>query len=503
MPEEEEEEAYEDFENFEPEEAPAIPPVKPPSIVNFFIEQNKAEAMRKTPQINEAEIKEMLRKKWKEELGKSDQQQWKRQHKKLTKRFERLLELYSNAHPEFDKAAYIASQSTQSSKQRNKNKSTADKLSARGQRKRGGYATKRQGNKNSYDIITFSDGEGNGPPSKKRRLNTSNTAFQEDTNMEEKLMKSETNNNSNNSNNDTKPLHLLDDLLQDMKKNGPRRSRKQDDDIVLDDSTKALLDKLMNDMSEAAKRDWQCNIDKKPAIHMLESLDRVKSELQKKRYFKLLLDEGLLDRLRDWLHPFPDGSLPPQKIRDDLLPIIQAFPLHKEDDLNEHLTSSAERARDPAYQEELLPERKGFAETLMNLWASKFESRENKQLLCGMINKWLYKIENANIDYGEIRDELGERKAEIMQRRDVLQKQKQDFNVGPRKRAKVPERAWFDFAVIPRSKIDESEGGPAANREGVKKSKFASFDQRFQKQKKSATAKRVGPSINGRLNLKG
>ncbi|ETO36846.1 transcription factor protein [Reticulomyxa filosa] len=112
--------------------------------------------MRKHPHISEAEIREILRKKWREELGKSDQQQWKRQHKKETKRFEKLLELYSNAHPEFDKEAYIASQSTQSNKQR-KNKSTSEKIRSRRQHKSGGYATKRQGHKKSYDIITFSD----------------------------------------------------------------------------------------------------------------------------------------------------------------------------------------------------------------------------------------------------------------------------------------------------------------------------------------------------------
>ncbi|ETO28629.1 hypothetical protein RFI_08501 [Reticulomyxa filosa] len=364
--------------------------------------------------------------------------------------------------------------------------------------------------------------EGNEPALKKRRLNTDTIASQEDANMEDKAVKSETHDNSNS---DKKPVHLLDELVQGLKKPS-RRSKKTDDLISADDATKALLDQLMADMAEAAKKDWQCNKAKQPATHMLRMLDRVKSELQKKHYFKLLLDEGMLDRLRDWLHPFPDGSLPPQKIRDELLPIIDAFPLHKEDDLNEYLTTSAEKARDTAYQEELLPNRKGFAETIMNLWASKYESRENKQLLHGMINsqsftipnlttcplqccdatfaqKWMYKIENANVDYGEIRDELGERKAEIMQRRDILQRQKQDFDSGPRKRARVPEKAWFDFAVIPRSRIDESEsGGPAANRANVKKSKFASLDERLHK-KKGATAKKVGPSVSGRLSLKG
>jgi len=184
-----------------------------------------------------------------------------------------------------------------------------------------------------------------------------------------------------------------------------------------------------------------------------------------------------------------------------MLPIIESFPFHKEDDLNECLANSAERAQEESRDDNLF-RRKGFAETLMDLWASKYESKENKQLLHRMINKWLYKIENANIDYGEIRDELGERKAEIMQRQDILQQQKQEFNLEPRKRARVPEKAWFDFAVIPRSKIDESEsGGPANNRETIKKSKFAALDQRLQKQKKSATAKRIGPSVNGRIHL--
>ena len=98
----------------------------------------------------------------------------------------------------------------------------------------------------------------------------------------------------------------IDDLFREIS-SGSKRVIRDPDKFKPADSDKISMQNLVESM--------RSNIAHKPAINTSLLLDTVTNELSKKLFHKYYLDDtDILEALRDWIHPLPDGSLPALRI---------------------------------------------------------------------------------------------------------------------------------------------------------------------------------------------
>ena len=108
----------------------------------------------------------------------------------------------------------------------------------------------------------------------------------------------------------------------------------------------------------------------KPAIHKLKLLSEVDNILSLRHMHETLLYEGVLNVLKSWLSPLPDGTLPNVMIRGTLLRILQLMNIRPYDDKLDKLKSS------------------GIAKIVMFLFKVSDETAENKKIARGLIQGW-------------------------------------------------------------------------------------------------------------------
>ncbi|KAI8620585.1 hypothetical protein BC830DRAFT_1098532 [Chytriomyces sp. MP71] len=106
-----------------------------------------------------------------------------------------------------------------------------------------------------------------------------------------------------------------------------KRAKKLDgDDTELDDLAKNLVDK----MKEAALKDVDFNRNGQPAIAKLKLLTLVMGQLSKNHMFTAFLDGGMLDSMKLWLEPLPDGSLPNLDVQMGMFNTLVKLPITTE-----------------------------------------------------------------------------------------------------------------------------------------------------------------------------
>ena len=125
--------------------------------------------------------------------------------------------------------------------------------------------------------------------------------------------------------------------------------------------------------------------------------------------------------------------------------------------LSDYFLWSEQKSKDESYKIDLHPNLKSFAKTCMNLWAHKKETTANKTLLRKIMEKWIRTLTGSDRKYEDLLEDMKENKEQIKKRYKILQKQQRDFNFGEQKRAKIPEKAWHDFAIAPSRRVDPSE----------------------------------------------
>ena len=211
-------------------------------------------------------------------------------------------------------------------------------------------------------------------------------------------------------------------------------------------------------------------------------------------------DTEILEALRDWIHPLPDGSLPALRIRTEIIRIIEKFALHEheQNSLDHYLQHSEERSKDPRFQNDIHPNLKSFSKTVMNLWANPKEINANKQSLRKIMEKWIRTLTGSDRTYAELREEMRESQKTIIQRNKVLSKQKRSYNFGEQKRAKIPEKPWHDFATNPADLVDQ-EAMNNNTRQGSHPMQER-MNQTFKRGRSSKQAAR--PSVTGRKTRK-
>mmetsp|Transcript_46328 Transcript_46328/g.77020 ORF Transcript_46328/g.77020 Transcript_46328/m.77020 type:complete len:463 (-) Transcript_46328:90-1478(-) len=451
-------------EDYELLTAPSEPPEKPPHKVMFYVENNRHRG------IND----EDLRTEFNESLGKEERQKWRRRHTRAKKKYQKLLELYAAANPSFNIQEY------------NSRKDGASKSS--GTRKSSSTGKRRRNDNDIYNTRSAYVG-----------IEEFGAADYED-----EQLRSPSNKRARRS--EGSGGNSIDELFKNINA-GTKRVIRDANKFTPSENDKIQMQNLVASMREAARRDWQCNRDKKPAINTSKLLDIVVQELSKKLFYKYYLDDTeILEALRDWIAPLPDGSLPAVKIRTELYRIIQKFALHEyeQSSLDHYLQDSEDKAKealrggrgDDDDDVEVHPGLKSFGKTVMNLWAHKDETNANKALLRRIIEKWIRTLTGSDASYAELREAMNENKQSIQQRFQILQRarHKRDLGLGERKRAQIPEKAWHDFAVAPVSTITAEEA------QNVFGSRSNPMQDRMNKTfKRSTTTKQAArPSVTGR-----
>lgn len=99
---------------------------------------------------------------------------------------------------------------------------------------------------------------------------------------------------------------------------GRKKSKKEKDasEIAMQ------VEKVMATLEIAVEDDVELNKKGKPAITKLMKLPLLNESLSKKQLQATFLDHGVLNLLKNWLEPLPDGSLPNINIRAAVLTIL-------------------------------------------------------------------------------------------------------------------------------------------------------------------------------------
>lgn len=242
-----------------------------------------------------------------------------------------------------------------------------------------------------------------------------------------------------------------------------RRNRHRDADLAVDEH---LLEAFVAEMREAARKDREAYSRGVPAVNCYKLLDVVCGELKRRHSTKHLLDYQLLDALRDWLVPFPGGVLPALAVRTKIYAAIKELRLHRQGEIKGYFEDSENRATESravaeAQGETDLSTYIGFCKVLMGLARHKSETRQNRQLLVGMIQSWVRPLVDQRIDFAESleanssqRPRNGQWETMRQQQRKVVAKQKRPQLVddSKRNRARLPERPFFDFCRMPEAR---------------------------------------------------
>ncbi|ANB14759.1 Spn1p [Sugiyamaella lignohabitans] len=110
-----------------------------------------------------------------------------------------------------------------------------------------------------------------------------------------------------------------------LKKPSSKRRKLDGDDIEQMQDEK--ISHLREQMRGAAIADAECIKNGVPAINKLKLLPAVRDVLNKQNLADSILDNNLLEAVRQWLEPLPDASLPGYEIQKELFAAIDRLPI--------------------------------------------------------------------------------------------------------------------------------------------------------------------------------
>ncbi|KAL7298461.1 hypothetical protein TKK_0008249 [Trichogramma kaykai] len=161
------------------------------------------------------------------------------------------------------------------------------------------------------------------------------------------------------------------------------------------------LARLISDMRAAYSKDLSL-VDKcQPATCVQAMLPRLISELPTSQDdLHSALEHDFLSVLRDWISPFPDGSLPGSTIRESVLELLREYDQHYEIDRYYLKRSRIGQAVAILYtRKEETEENKSRAKVLIYQWAAQFYDHFRKQLMQqrknSSVREWCEELINA------------------------------------------------------------------------------------------------------------
>ncbi|KAG8944550.1 Transcription factor iws1 [Tulasnella sp. 419] len=101
------------------------------------------------------------------------------------------------------------------------------------------------------------------------------------------------------------------------------KKRKKGDEEMLDRYADDEVNRLREEMNQAADADCSANMEKRPATAKLRMLPEVMEVLQKQSLIQSIFDNNLLAGVKKWLEPLPDKSLPALNIQNAFFEVLQ------------------------------------------------------------------------------------------------------------------------------------------------------------------------------------
>jgi hypothetical protein len=104
-------------------------------------------------------------------------------------------------------------------------------------------------------------------------------------------------------------------------------SRGKQKDVPDEAALDEMMVRMVTRMRDAAEKDSEANKKREPAVAKLRLLPKVQEQLQKTQFADQFLDNHLLEGIKTWLEPLPDGSLPSLDIQKVLVKALSALPI--------------------------------------------------------------------------------------------------------------------------------------------------------------------------------
>lgn len=238
-----------------------------------------------------------------------------------------------------------------------------------------------------------------------------------------------------------------------------------------DAENRQIVENFLAQMEVAVEEDEKELEAKRPAIHKLRMLKRVREVLTTKRLHNELLESGLLNVLEAWIRPMKDGSLPNSKVRGTVLDLLTLLPI------------------DCAYEDrrEQL-KRSGLGRIVMFLYKLPDETPANRKLAKQLVEKWSRPILSSRMH--SIDEEESKRILEARQARaakasshggpsaNVTEDAPDEATAKPgqpgyRWHAAIPQAASLDYVKKPSSKVsglpEKKAGGKGPEHKLTKK----------------------------------
>lgn len=181
---------------------------------------------------------------------------------------------------------------------------------------------------------------------------------------------------------------MLAEKKAERKKKTRRGGKDGGIDIINDDD--GTVSRLVERMKHAAKSDRNANIERKPAFQKIKMLPEVKAIMLRAGIVEVLIENGFMSALSEWLAPLPDKCLPALDIRITVLKLLHNPRFWKLD------RSTLKQS--------------GLGKAVMMLYKHPNETKENKGIANKLIGEWARPIYHLDTDYSTVsRQEREER----------------------------------------------------------------------------------------------
>lgn len=299
---------------------------------------------------------------------------------------------------------------------------------------------------------------------------------------------------------DNYPSQVSDfDIMMQKRKEEARQKRmkgKKSDSCFIGDADDSI-NSMLNRMKEAADSDKASNIKRQPALKKLSMLKEVVKNISKHDLNEMLVENGVMSAIADWISPLPDKSLPSLNIRIELLKVLRIY-----------TNVSAETLK-----------HSGIGKAVMLLYKHPKEVRVNKDLCRELISRWSRPIYGLNDNYQSMTREAREardfellpkaKKRRLKEQADGRAEKQQSEDIAQPKpgrkgfvmRARVPMPSNQDYVVRPKWNVDGADSDDEAEAEQSSR-KRREKAPRNQVKKKSAAEERLDRQLKRQLDMK-
>jgi len=290
------------------------------------------------------------------------------------------------------------------------------------------------------------------------------------------------------------------DMMIQKKKDEARQKRmksKKSDSMFIGDADDSI-NSMLNRMKEAADSDKAANMKRQPALKKLTMLKEVVKNISKSDLNEMLVENGVMSAIADWISPLPDKSLPSLNIRSELLKVLRIY-----------TNVSAETLK-----------HSGIGKAVMLLYKHPKEIRPNKDLCRELISRWSRPIYGLNDNYQSMTREAREardfellpkaKKRRLKEAADGRSDQKKDeekVEIKPGRkgfinRARVPMPSNQDYVVRPKWNVDGADSDDDGDEEQSGNRRRREKAPRNQLKKKSVAEERLDRQLKRQMDQK-